>query len=172
MSDMSNHPNIRPVGEDDDMRALTDLIHAAYAPHLESGLRYFGSYQTVEDTRKRFEGGSGFVSCIGNRYIATLIIRPPQPDSSVPLYRDEKVRILSQFCVHPEFQGRGIGRKLHDFAIQFALSSGAKILALDTSDQADGLIAMYKNWGYEIAGQCDWRPTTNYTSLIMKKDLI
>ena len=33
-------PLIRPVCAEDDLARITDLIHAAYAPHATQGLRY------------------------------------------------------------------------------------------------------------------------------------
>jgi hypothetical protein len=43
-------------------------------------------------------------------------------------------------------------------------------MALDTAAPATGLIAiMYKAWGYELAGEHDWRPHTNYRSVLMSR---
>jgi len=42
---------------------------------------------------------------------------------------------------------------------------------LDTAEGAHHLIAMYESWGYRIAENVDWRPLTNYLSVVMVKDL-
>ena len=44
-------------------------------------------------------------------------------------------------------------------------------MALDTAQPATALIAMYESWGYRVVGECDWRPVTNYTSVLMARDL-
>ncbi len=44
-------------------------------------------------------------------------------------------------------------------------------MALDTAAPALGLISMYKAWGYELAGEHDWRPITNYLSVLMIRSL-
>jgi hypothetical protein len=47
------------------------------------------------------------------------------------------------------------------------LRNGGKTMALDTAAPARALIAMYEAWGYKVVGACDWRPDTNYTSVVM-----
>ena len=44
-------------------------------------------------------------------------------------------------------------------------------MALDTAAPAEALIAMYRAWGYETVGEVDWRPQTNYLSVVMRKAL-
>jgi ribosomal protein S18 acetylase RimI-like enzyme len=85
----------------------------------------------------------------------------------VALYRDPHTWSISQFAVSPAFKGRGIGKLLHEAAIVHAQRNGGRIMALDTAAPAEGLIAMYRAWGYELAGEHDWRPHTNYMSVLM-----
>jgi ribosomal protein S18 acetylase RimI-like enzyme len=158
---------IRPITESDDLRAITDLVHSAYAPHAQSGRRYWGTHQTVDDTAKRVRSGTALVMLAEGRYVGIVIVRPPQPTSEVPLYREP----ISQFCVSPEYKGMGYGRRLHEKALSFASDAGAEFVALDTAEPAKGLIAMYDRWGYEVVGTCDWRPHTNYRSVLMKRSV-
>ena len=30
---------------------------------------------------------------------------------------------------------------------------------------------MHESCGYRVVGECDWRPLTNYTSVLMARDL-
>lgn len=159
---------VREVQSHDDLERLTALIHRAYAPHAEKGLRYWGTHQTVEDTAKRLAMGWGLIMLdVREQYVATCTVRRHQPESPVPLYRDPGVVSLSQFCVAPECKGLGLGRLLHDHALSLAKRVGAHTLALDTAAPAKALIAMYEGWGYQLAGECDWRPHTNYPSVLM-----
>jgi len=162
---------IRPVTADDDLARLTTLIHCAYAPHALRGLRYWGTHQSVEDTAKRFASGTGLVMLDGEDYVGTVTLRPPQPESSVPLYRDPSVWSLCQFCITPDTKGQGYGKQLHAYALDYARRAGARVMALDTAQPATALIAMYESWGYRVVGECDWRPLTNYTSVLMARDL-
>lgn len=166
---MADQTTIRAIHACDNLVALTTLIHAAYATQAARGLRYWGTHQTPDDTRKRFEQGFGFVALMGDQLAGTITVRPPQPDSRVVLYRDPHTWTLGQFAVHPEMKGLGLGRKLHDHAMVIAGSHGASTMALDTAAPAASLIAMYQRWGYELAGEADWRPHTNYVSVVMRK---
>lgn len=162
---------IRPYLPEDDLDALTDLIHRAYAPHLAIGLRYWATHQPSADTEKRLLSGVGLIMLADGEYAGTATVRPPQPNSPVALYRDPAVRSLSQFCVAPEHQGKGLGADLHQYATDVARRSGASVMALDTAMPALALIRLYERWGYRVVGRCDWRPDTNYESVVMAKDL-
>ncbi|GMU72762.1 MAG: hypothetical protein AMXMBFR42_22180 [Burkholderiales bacterium] len=162
---------IRSFQPDDDLDALTALIHSAYASHLTLGLRYWATHQPTSDTAKHLRSGHGLILIVDGAYAGTATVHLPQPESPVPLYRESNVCSLSQFCVAPEHKGKGLGRQLHDHALRVARESGAAIMALDTAKPATGLIRMYETWGYKIVGECDWRPHTNYQSVVMAKQL-
>ena len=162
---------IRPYAPGDDLVALTALIHAAYAPQAQRGLRFWGTHQTPEDTRERFGQGQGFVAQRDGRFVGTITVRPPQADSPVAHYRDPSTWSIGQFAVHPELKGAGLGRRLHDHAVAFAMAQGARAIALDTAAPAANLVAMYERWGYQLVGQVDWRPHTNYVSVVMRKPI-
>lgn len=162
---------LRPWQADDDAEALTAIIHAAYAPHAARGLRYWGSHQSVDDTRKRLASGTALGVWVDGALAGTVTLRAPQPASDVALYREADVWSITQFCIHPRHQGSGLGRWVHAHVAERARAAGARQLALDTSEDAHGLIAMYEAWGYAVVGHCDWRPLTNYRSVLMAKPL-
>lgn len=159
----------REIEADDDLAALTALLHAAYAPHAAKGLRYWASHQSVEDTAARLTRGHGLVGTIDGQIIATITLRRPSPNAQVELFRDPDTWSFCQFAVHPAHKGQGYGKELHDFALAFAAARGCRRMALDTAQPAQSLIDMYSSWGYTPVGTCDWRPRTNYTSVLMQK---
>jgi GNAT superfamily N-acetyltransferase len=158
---------IREFNESDDLAKLTDLIHSAYASHAESGLKYWATHQTVEDTKKRIAMGVCLIALLNDDYIGTGLFRRPQPESVVELYRDTSVWTLAQFGVAPNYRGNGYGKAIHLHGMRMLKELGVKTLALDTAEPAKNLIEMYKSWGYSIVGNCDWRPFTNYPSIVM-----
>ncbi|MFN9471736.1 GNAT family N-acetyltransferase [Acidovorax sp.] len=162
-------PTIRPLVAHDDLARLTALIHSAYAPHAAKGLRYWATHQTVEDTAKRLASGQALVVEIDGDYAATATLRAPQAESKVALYRNSSVWSITQFCVASRFKGMGLGKLLHGELLARARRAGAATLALDTAEPAHALIAMYESWGYQVVGECDWRPLTNYTSVLMAR---
>jgi len=162
---------IRRLRPEDNLVELTRLIHAAYAARLAEGLRFVGTHQSEETTAERIAGGYAFVAIGDGRLIGTVTARPPMPKSSAPLYREPRTWSFSQLAVAPECQGRGLGRRLHDAAVELALQHGATTMALDTAAPAQRLIALYGTWGYRIVGRADWRPTTNYDSVLMARPI-
>ena len=162
---------VRPVDASDDLVELTDLIHAAYAPHAEKGLRFWGTHQSVADTAKRLKSGTGFVALAGGQMAGTITVRAPQPASPVDLLRMPDVWSLCQFAVHPRLKGFGVGRALHEQALLHAAGGGGHRMALDTATPATALIRMYASWDYVECGHCDWRPHTNYLSTVMVRPL-
>ena len=162
---------IRPVEANDDLLRLTELVHAAYAPHAKSGLRFWGTHQSVADTSKRLSSGQGFLALADGEMVGTITVRPPQEDSPVQLFRMPDVWSFCQFAVHPRQKGLGVGKALHECALRHAASHGAERMALDTAAPAGELIRMYKSWGYEACGSCDWRPHTNYLSTLMVRSV-
>jgi ribosomal protein S18 acetylase RimI-like enzyme len=160
---------IRAVEATDDLVVLTNLVHAAYAPHASNGLRFWGTHQSVEDTAKRLASGQGFLALADGEVVGTITVRPSQPNSPVPLFRMPDVWSLCQFAVHPDAKGVGVGRALHEHALRHAAAHGAQRMALDTAAPATSLIGLYRSWGYEECGSCDWRPHTNYLSTLMAR---
>jgi len=164
---------VRPLRESDDLVALThDVIRAGYASQAARGLRYWATHQSPEDTATRFAAGHGLVAEAAGRIVGTITTRPPHPASEVVFYRDPKVWTLCQFAVAPAFKGQGIGRALHDAAIALAREHGAAAMMIDTAAPATELIEMYRRWGYVEVGTYDWRPKTNYLSVLMRRDLL
>jgi GNAT superfamily N-acetyltransferase len=164
---MSNSLRIRLVAPDENMIELTELVHAAYAERASNNLRYWATHQSVEDTTARFRTGQGLVAETDSRIVGTVTVRPPQPNAQVAYYRDPQTWSISQFGVLPQYQGLRIGRQLHDAALSWAWNRGGRTMGLDTAAPAIELIDMYIRWGYTIVGAADFRPHTNYISVIM-----
>lgn len=162
---------IRPVDPNDDLEQITQVIRSAYKQLSDMGLRYWATWQEAEDTRKRFEEGHGLVALLDDRYVGTLTIYPPDPDNKAPAYRDPATYGIGQFAVDPAVQGSGLGKALHTHAESWVRDHGGRRMALDTAEGATHLIAMYERWGYRIVEHVDWRPFTNYLSVIMAKEL-
>lgn len=166
---MATNVSVRPLAQSDDIIAITELLHAAYAQREATNLRYWGTHQTPDETVHRFARGQGFLAEIDGEIVGTITVRPPDEKSPVALYRQPTTWTLAQFGVSPMLQGTGVGRQLHNAAVAHAATLGAKTIALDTAAPALELIEMYRRWGYAIVGEADWRPHTNYLSIVMSK---
>jgi ribosomal protein S18 acetylase RimI-like enzyme len=61
--------------------------------------------------------------------------------------QNEREAELTGFYVHPDFQGRGIGKKLYNLALKFA---GNRDLMLDIYAHNTKTIDTYKRWGWKL----------------------
>ena len=161
----------RLFGPDDSIEALQSLVHRAYSSLAERGLNYWGTRQTLEDTERRVRSGECWLAIEGERLVGTVLLKQPRPQGVCDWYQREDVRSFHQLAVDPELQGRGLGTRLIRHLEARAAASGAAELALDTSEHAAHLIAWYERLGYRLVGQVDYRPGTNYLSVVMSKTL-
>jgi GNAT superfamily N-acetyltransferase len=160
----------RYLQNSDDLQALTVLLHHAYAPLAAAGMRFVASFQVVEVTRRRVSAGETIVAVEHDRIIGTITLKPPDATKGSPFYDRPDVASVGQFAVAPEHQHRGIGTLLGGLAEQRAKQLGAQYLALDTSERAAHLIAIYEAHGFEKVENVQWEGL-NYRSVVMAKRL-
>lgn len=161
---------IRPLQAGDSLEELTALIRAAYSQLAALGFRYWGTYQSVDDTRHRCASGTCLVAVSEGRFLGTVLLKDVFDEGDPPLYRERGTRVVSQFAILPELQGQGLGSRLLAEAERVAREDGASKVALDTAEGANHLIAFYEKRGYGLVGTVDWHDT-NYVSVLMAKRL-
>jgi GNAT superfamily N-acetyltransferase len=149
---------------------LTELLHDAYRPLAEKGMRYLATHQPPETTLKRLKKGDSFLGFIDGELVSTITVVTNSPNSKCAWYQKPEVFFFSQFAVKPTYQGLGLGRRLMDFVEEYATVEGAKEMSLDTSEHAHHLISIYKNRGYRFVEYVQW-DVTNYRSVILSKTL-
>lgn len=169
--------DIRPLQPSDSLEELTRLLHAAYASLAAQGWNFTAVDQSVDVTRQRLTEAQAFVAERGGRLVGTVAVRGPKPpdeayiaDPPPPLYTRAGTAILSQFAVHPDCRGLGLGERLMDVAEAWALQQGFGQLALDTAEPATALRSRYVRRGYAEVGTVQWQGKT-YRSVLMCKPL-
>lgn len=162
--------NLKLIESNDSLEELTALLHRAYKRLADMGLRFFATYQTVEDTRERIEDGECFVAYLDNRIVATITLYPTAKADKCEYYNNSGVWYFGQFAVEPELQNKGYGNYCIDFVESYARKNGAKHLALDTSEKALHLVEYYSKRGYCFVQYVQW-DSTNYRSVVMSKKL-
>lgn len=163
---------LRPLRESDALDELTAMLHRAYRPLAERGMRYLASHQDVETTRRRAAGPGCLcaVAAAGARLVGTITLRPPGHADGAAWYARPGVAMFEQFAVDPAWQGRGIGASLLAWAEDGAAALGAEEIACDTSEHAAALIGLYTGRGYRIVETVRW-DVTNYRSVVLSKAL-
>jgi GNAT superfamily N-acetyltransferase len=164
-------PVVRPLEPSDSIAELTALLHRAYASLAEQGFRFWATQQSENDTRKRISDGHCYVAVMQGKIVGTITLRRRERTKGSPWYDRPDVASFGQFAVEPEFQRRGIGLALLNQVERRAREEGVVELALDTAEGASALIEMYSKLGYRFIEHVDWRPDTNYRSVILSKRL-
>ena len=167
---MTDAITIRRLCENDSMAELTALLHRAYAPLAQMGLRFVATHQNEQVTAERCASGETYVGEVDGRVVATLTLREPGKSTGCEWYSRPDVAVFGQFAVEPCLQGRGVGGRMLELAERRAFELGARELALDTSEDAIHLIEYYARRGYRHVGFAQW-PVVNYRSVIMSKGL-
>jgi len=150
---------------------MTELLHVAYAALAKQGLHFVASHQTSEFTRNWLsKPGETHLAFQGNQLVGTVTLLFPKADSEVMWFRKENIYTFHKFAVSPELQGQGLGSYLLEKVESRARELGAVEIALDTSEKALQLIAMYEKRGYRFIQHIQWS-AVNYRSVVMSKSL-
>ena len=160
----------RRLRANDDLDAITRVLHAAYAPLAAAGMRYVASHQDVSTTRRRMSHGETFVAVCDDAVVGIITLAEAPATHGSPFYDRPDVASFGQFAVRPALQRQGIGTRLMDIVEQRAREKGVVELALDTSEHAEALIAMYTKRGYRFIEYAQW-DGVNYRSVILSKQL-
>lgn len=161
---------LRPWRQGDCADALTDMLHQAFQPLLNMGLPCASAVQMPAQTAARLQRGYALVAECDRQLVGALVIYEPMPTSDARTYRSHGTASIHQFAVHPQWQGRGVGRALLAAAEQWALCRDYRAMALDTPSAALHLQAYYRRLGYRPAEALRFtgRP---YESTVLCKDL-
>jgi GNAT superfamily N-acetyltransferase len=154
----------------DSIDVITAMLHEAYAPLAEQGLRFLASHQDSATTRRRMRGGDTILALGDEQIVGTITLKDVEHTSGSPFYDRSDVAAFGQFAVRSSHQGRGIGSALLTLVEELAREKNVKMLALDTSEYASGLIALYEGKGYGFVEYVQWRDV-NYRSRIFARAL-
>lgn len=161
---------IRRLLAEDSIVDLTALLHRAYGPQVEMGLRPLAGRQSEEVTRARSSSGECFVALRHDRIIGTILFQETEDAKFPAFFLKPGVTHFSLLAVDPATQGRGIGRLLIDTAAARATELGAGELACSMAEPDTRLMEFYLRLGFRFVEHWQW-PYTNYRSAILSRRL-
>lgn len=136
-----------------DLPAIKAIIDAAYARYLSRMDKPPGPM--LRDYGPSVQDGTTWVT--GSPIAAVLTLYP----------RDDHL-LIENIAVHPDAQGRGLGRALMGFAEHEAARRGLARMALFTHEVMTENQAIYAHLGYT---EVDRRVEDGYRRIYMEKDL-
>jgi GNAT superfamily N-acetyltransferase len=162
---------VRRVGPEESWAAITALLHRAYAPLAQRGLQFHASYQDEAVTQSRCSEGECYIALVDGVLAGTITALPAGRISDLSWYTRSDTASMGQLAVEPARQAQGVGAALTTRAEARAVEWGASQIAIDTSEHANELLALYRRRGYQVVDAIRWR-VTNYRSLVLVKRLV
>jgi GNAT superfamily N-acetyltransferase len=160
----------RRLKPSDSTLELTWLIRRAYRRLANLGLRFLGTHQGEEVTRRRVSKGECWVGALRGRLLATATLFINRPSRGCLTYSFPGVAWFGQFAVEPELQGSGIGTALLERIEARAKERGAREIACDTAEPARHLVDWYVRLGFRPVESVRYSDV-NYRSVILSKAL-
>ena len=154
------------IGEDSDVLAFYhDLIDRMqgqpYCPYWKKGV-----YPTLDVIHSAISRSQMSLATEENRIAGAFILNRVQGEGydRVP-WRGEvaadEVGVLHLLAVHPDFQGRGLGRALLESAVALSRSKGHRVIRLDTLTWNLPGRRLYEGFGFQWRGDFELTyPTT------------
>ncbi|ERN54016.1 GNAT family N-acetyltransferase [Alkalihalophilus marmarensis] len=115
------------------------LLNANENPPMDLLLLADPSEKLIADYIER---GECFIAEESGEIIGVLVLLPTRPDTVE----------LVNVAVCKDMQGRGIGRRLVEFAVDSAKKQGFKAIEVGTGNSSIGQIALYQKCGFRMIG--------------------
>jgi len=168
------HPSLRPLNILRDLPAVADLIETCFSSTMDNeGRRY------VQDMRRAGKDNS-FIKW-ANRAIETTSLplsgyvweesgKVVGNASLVPFkHNKQRIYLIANVAVHPDFRRRGIARALTQRALQHAREKDVKNIWLHVRDDNPGAIELYAQLGFaERARRTSWLASTDSHATLLQ----
>jgi ribosomal protein S18 acetylase RimI-like enzyme len=144
------------VGTEKDLDSIAQL-YDAMNDHLAATANYpgwkKGVYPIREDAVNGINEGSLFVVTENEEIVGSMILRhQPEPAYLTVTWQTaldyKNVLVIYTFVVHPQKLQHGVGRKMLEFAAQYAEDNQIKALRLDVYEKNIPAIRLYEKCGY------------------------
>jgi ribosomal protein S18 acetylase RimI-like enzyme len=139
----------------EDAAAVTACVTAAYSPYVARIGNPPGPM--LQDYAELIRQHNVFVLSKGKNIIGVLV-----------LIEKEQALLLDNVAVHPDYQGKGLGRKLIELAESESLRLGFSTIILYTNERMTENIDLYKKLGFM---ETERRFEQGYRRVYMRKDL-
>ncbi len=132
--------------------------------HLENNINYpdwiHKVYPSSETVEKGIKEGSLFVCEEGGKTIGAFLLNTdPDGDYSQGNWTADiaegEYMIIHALAVDPDYKGRGIGKRMVKFCLDYAKGKGHRAIRLDAVPKNTPARGMYESMGFRFAGERD-----------------
>lgn len=116
-----------------------------------------GVYPTIDVPESKVPTGTMYVLEENNEICASMVLNNDQaPEYSDIVWKysaaGEQVLVIHTLCIPPQKSGKGYGRKMVEFAKEYALKYGCTVIRIDTYAHNEPAKKLYQKNGFRIAG--------------------
>lgn len=158
----------------EDKRRLLKLYRTVTADLRKDGVKQWDLiYPNGFVVKKDLLRGAAYGIRDGGRIVAAVVVDREMSDLYGPLDwedREGTPACILRLAVHPELQGRGLGRRLLAFAENEAREIGGTSIRLDVFSGNPGAVSLYGKNGYREVGRVRY-PMRKLPFLCMEKRL-
>jgi ribosomal protein S18 acetylase RimI-like enzyme len=132
------------------------LQHCIEDFNKNSVYQWNASYPDYFKLLQEVENGSLFIIKSTGVCIGTITIDKQQEsvfDKVDWANKTDNFLVIHRIAVFPTWQKKGIGRKLIEFAEEFAKDNNLKSIRLDVASSSEHLIKLYESIGYNYTGE-------------------
>jgi ribosomal protein S18 acetylase RimI-like enzyme len=155
-----------------DQEKIVCLYLKAIADMIKSGVYQWDEiYPNEEVLTEDIDRGEMYVLTDGNFISACVVINEEQDISYLPASwhnTEGRFAVIHRLCVHPDFQGKGIGKKTMQLAQEMLKREGFLSIRLDTFSKNPIARRMYEHLGFSYVGEVTFRKGLFY---LMEKAL-
>jgi ribosomal protein S18 acetylase RimI-like enzyme len=143
------------LGRSSEAEIVWKAVTEAIERHRADGIFQWGSGYPTRDIFKRdLERGHLHVARLGGRFAGFIVLDEEQGEEwdGIPWATSGKILVAHRLVVKPEFQGRGIGGGLVDYAERLGRGNGYEAIRLDAYQGNPRALLIYESRGYRLAG--------------------
>lgn len=161
---------IRELCPSDSLEELTALINSAYARVAAMGYRLAGTYQNIEQTRRRAARGVCFVAVLDGVLVGTMSACPGFANNTCAYLARPNLAYRFQFAVAEHLQQQGIGGFLRQQVDLWAREYGFTEIGSDTAEGYTERLRSMAKEGFVQVDRIRW-PGDDFYSVVMARPL-
>lgn len=140
-----------------DILCIMNIIsHCIIKMEQNRNYQWNSNYPNVAIIENDVNSEFGYIVKNKDKCIAYVAINEEQPiEYSQIIWSTDNsnVLVVHRLCIHPEFQRKGLSKKIMKFIEDYALENNYKCIRLDTYSDNEIALRLYENIGYKKLGQ-------------------
>ena len=160
---LSAQGHLRPVHAERDLAEVADLVELCFKETLDpDGRSYLNQLRQAAKGSKVMQWALSAAEAVNGLPVAGYVWeengRVVGNLSLIPLYsQDQRIFLIANVAVHPNYRGRGIARLLTYTAVEYTRRRGARSVWLQVRDDNPSAIHIYQALGFiERARRTTW----------------